>query len=156
MLTRRDFFFALTAATLTAAGFALAEQGPVLGSVAIDWNSVPAKPTDSGSVRNFFRSRTATMDELEVHVTTLNPGGAPHPPNRHPNEEMLIVKQGEIEVLVNGEWKKVGPGSVVFLASNQWHGVRNTGAEPAVYHVIGFKTATTPAGSQETMPAQPK
>ncbi len=152
MLTRREMLCAAGAAALTAGAFALADRGPVLGSVAIDWNSVPAKPTGSGSVRTFFRSRTATLDELEVHVTTLNPGQAPHPPHRHPNEEMLIVKQGRIEALVNGEWKSVGPGSVVFLASNQWHGVRNSGNVPAVYHVIGFKTDKTPVEPPRPQP----
>jgi quercetin dioxygenase-like cupin family protein len=144
MFTRRDLLIALGAATLTAAAFALAGQSPVLRSVAIDWNSVPDKPNNSGSLRTFFRSRTATLDELEVHVTTLNPGQAPHAPHRHGNEELLIVKQGSIEALIDGEWKRVGPGSVVFFASNQLHGVRNPGHEPAVYHVIGFRTPATP------------
>jgi quercetin dioxygenase-like cupin family protein len=43
-----------------------------------------------------------------------------------------------VEVLVNGEWKRVGPGSVVFNASNVLHGLRNVGDVPAVYHVISW------------------
>ena len=50
-----------------------------------------------------------------------------------------------MEALVNGDWKRVGPGSVIFFASNQLHGLRNVGTVPAVYHVINFKTAATPA-----------
>lgn len=152
MGTRREVLFALGGALLATAACALADRGPALGSVAIDWNSVAAKPTLTGSVRTFLRSRTATLDELEVHVTTLNPGQAPHPPHRHPNEEMLIVKQGEIEALINGAWKRVGPGSIVFFASNQWHGVRNPGSVPAVYHVISFRTGETPAGPTQLQP----
>ena len=37
------------------------------------------------------------------------------------------------------------PGSVIFFASNQLHGLRNVGTEPAMYHVVNFKTAATPA-----------
>jgi len=146
MLTRRDVLVALSAAALTAGGFALAQSMQANGSWAIDWDSVPAKPTDSGSGRSFFKGPTATLKDLDVHVTTLNPGGAPHSPHKHPNEEMLIVKSGTIEALINGEWKRVGPGGVVFLASNIFHGVRNAGTEPAVYHVIGFRTEATPEG----------
>ncbi len=145
MFTRRDFVVALAAAGNTAAAFALADQGSVMPSTAIDWNDVPAKATDSGSVRSFFRSPTATLKELEVHVTTLEPGQHPHPPHRHGNEELLIVKQGSIEALIEGQWKRVGPGSVVFFASNHLHGVRNPGNEPAVYHVVGFRSDQTPA-----------
>jgi quercetin dioxygenase-like cupin family protein len=89
--------------------------------------------------------RTATLDQLEVHETTLNPGKSPHAPHKHPNEEMLVIRQGTVEALVNGEWKRVGPGSVIFNASNKLHGLRNVGTEPAVYTVINFKTEKTPA-----------
>jgi quercetin dioxygenase-like cupin family protein len=119
-------------------------QAPVLQSAAFDWNAIPATETKVGSVRSFFKSPTATLEELELHVTTLNPGQEPHPPHRHPNEEMVIVREGTVEALVNGDWKRVGPGSVIFNASNQLHGLRNPGSVPATYHVINWKTAATP------------
>ena len=95
---------------------------------------------------SFFSTPTATLENLEVHVTTLNPGQMPHPPHRHPNEEMLIIDQGTVETLSAGVWKTVGPGSVIFNGSNQLHGLKNIGTTPAIYHVINFKTAATPAG----------
>ena len=144
MITRRELFIALSAAAVTEGAFALEDKPPVMGSAVFDWNTIAAKPNDAGSVRSFFRTRTATLEELEVHVTTLNPGKAPHPPHRHPNEEMVIVQKGTLEALENGEWKRVGSGSVIFNASNQLHGLRNAGAEQAVYHVINWKTAATP------------
>jgi XRE family transcriptional regulator, regulator of sulfur utilization len=148
MITRRDVFVALIAAFTTAGAFAIADQGPVMGSAAFEWNALPVKATDVGSVRSVFKVRTATLEELEVHITTLDPGKSPHPPHRHPNEEMVILRQGTVEVLINGEWKRVGPGSVVFFASNQLHGLRNVGSEQAIYHVINWKTAATPAAPE--------
>jgi quercetin dioxygenase-like cupin family protein len=145
MLSRRDLIVALIAAAGTAAAFGAADQLPFLGSAVFDWNSVKDNPNNSGSVRSFFKMRTATLDQLELHVTTLDPGKSPHPPHRHPNEEMIIIRQGTVEALINGDWKRVGPGSVIFFASNQLHGLRNVGTDPAIYHVINFKTATTPA-----------
>lgn len=145
MITRRDLFVALIAAAATAGAFALADQPSVMGSAVFDWNSIPAKPNSVGSVRSFFHAPTATLEQLEVHVTTLNPGQSPHPPHRHPNEELIIIQQGTVETLSNGEWKRVGPGSVIFNGSNQLHGLKNVGAEPAVYHVINFQSAATPA-----------
>jgi XRE family transcriptional regulator, regulator of sulfur utilization len=145
IITRRDLLVFLIAVLATAGAFAIADQTPVMGSAAFDWNAIPVKATDVGSVRPFLKARTTTLEELEVHETTLNPGKSPHPPHSHPNEEMVIVRQGTVEVLVNGEWKRVGPGSVSFFASNQLHGLRNVGSEPAIYHVINWKTAATPA-----------
>ena len=149
MITRRDLLVALIAVACTAAAFALANQPPVMGSAIFDWNSIPAKPTEVGSVRSFFKARTATLDELEMHVTTLEAGKTSHPPHRHPNEELIIVMQGTMETLSNGEWKRVGPGSVIFNASNQLHGLRNAGTGEAIYHVINWKSATTPAAQQQ-------
>jgi quercetin dioxygenase-like cupin family protein len=73
-------------------------------------------------------------------VTTLNPGQQAHPPHRHPDEELIIVKEGTVESLVNGEWKRLGPGSVVFQASNQLHCIRNAGEGTATYHVIKWNS----------------
>jgi quercetin dioxygenase-like cupin family protein len=148
VITRRDLFVALFAIAGTAGVMALADQAPVMGSAVFDWKTIAAKPTEVGSVRSFFKARTATLDELEMHVTTLLPGKASHPPHRHPNEELIIVMQGTVETLSNGEWKRVGPGSVIFNASNQLHGLRNVGTGEAVYHVINWKSAVTPEAQQ--------
>jgi len=148
MITRRDIFVALIAIVGTAGVFVLADQTPVMGSAVFDWNTIPAKQTEVGSVRSFFKARTTTLDELEMHVTTLKPGMTSHPPHRHPNEELIIVKQGTVETLSNGEWKRVGPGSVIFNASNQLHGLRNAGSDEAIYHVINWKSAATPVAPQ--------
>lgn len=146
MLTRRDLLVALIAIAGTSGVFVLAE-GSVLGSSVFDWNSMPVKQTSAGSTRSVVKAPTATLEELEIHITTLDPGKMPHPPHKHPNEELIIVRQGTLEALSNGQWRRVGPGSVIFNASNVLHGLRNVGTEPAIYHVINFRTAATPKTS---------
>lgn len=119
-------------------------QQPPLTSAIYDWNDIRVERTKTGEKRQFFQSPTLTLNELELHVTTLNPGEAPHPPHQHPDEELIIVKEGMVESTVNGITKRVGPGSVIFQASNQLHGIRNVGTTKAVYHVIKWKTEKTP------------
>jgi XRE family transcriptional regulator, regulator of sulfur utilization len=141
MVTRRDVFVALTAALLTLAGMAVVPaQTPVMGSSIFDWTSLTSTPNKTGSVRRVVQRPTATLDELEIHITTLDPGLSSHPPHQHPNEELLIIKEGTVESLVNGELKRVGPGSIVFQASNQLHGIRNVGDVPATYHVVNWSS----------------
>jgi quercetin dioxygenase-like cupin family protein len=141
MITSRDIGVAAVAVTLTLGMVAAAHQSaPILPSSVFDWNTVPVRETNVGSSRQFVRAPTATLDELEIHVTTLNPGQTSHAPHRHPNEELLIVKEGTVEALVNGEWKRLGIGSVIFQASNQLHGIKNAGAGPATYHVINWSS----------------
>jgi XRE family transcriptional regulator, regulator of sulfur utilization len=147
MITRRDLLVALMAASLTVCVIAFAGQTmAVMHSSVFDWNSIPVKQTPVGSVRQFFRTPTATLDELEMHVTTLNKGEMSHAPHKHPNEELVIVKEGTVEALVNGNWKRVGTGSVIFNASNELHGLRNVGTGAATYFVMNW---TSPGMSQK-------
>jgi quercetin dioxygenase-like cupin family protein len=142
-MTRRDLTVALIASSLTLAGVSavrVAAAPDVMGSTIFDWKDMTATPNKTGEVRRVVQRPTATLDELEIHITTLNPGETPHAPHQHPDEELLIVKQGTVESLNNGQLKRVGPGSVIFQASNQLHSIKNVGTEPAIYHVIKWNS----------------
>jgi quercetin dioxygenase-like cupin family protein len=110
-------------------------KAPV-GSAVFAWDALPVKPTKVGARRDVFDGPTATLANLECHVTTVNPGEAPHAAHRHADEELLFVKEGTIEVTINGVVRQAGPGSVVFFAANDLHGLRNTGSTPATYYVL--------------------
>ena len=141
MLKRRDFVVALLSvmATFAVVSFARSENA-VMGSSIFDWNSFDAKPSKVGYTRKVFQAPTATLDELECHITTLNPGQSPHEPHKHPDEEIIIIKEGIVESLVNGQLKRVGPGSIIFQAANQLHSIRNVGDTPAIYHVFKWNS----------------
>jgi quercetin dioxygenase-like cupin family protein len=51
---------------------------------------------------------------------------------------MLMLETGQLEVTMNGETKRLTPGSVVFVASNDLHGWKNPGTEHARYFVIAL------------------
>ena len=99
---------------------------------------------DSGRVRQGDKARfrslvdtaTANLARLEMHVTTLAPGASPHPPHRHPHEELMIVQSGRLEALQDDVVRHAGPGAVIFEASNELHGLRNPGPDSATYVVI--------------------
>ena len=146
-ITARDLLVAFAASAATGSVALLAQPAkPLLGPSVFEWNALVAKKTDVGELRNVVRGPTATLAELEMHVTTLKPGLSSHPPHQHPNEELVIIDKGQVEVLSDGVWKKAGPGSIVFNASNSPHALRNVGSGPTTYHVINWKTQATPAG----------
>ncbi len=123
---------------------------PAMGSTIFNWEQLVAQASPKGSVRRVCDTPTATLDRLESHITTLNPGLDSHPPHRHPHEELIILKEGTLEVFLNGEVQRVGPGSILFYASNDLHKVRNVGATPATYIIFTFYTAKTPAPAPAT------
>ncbi len=136
-----------TATTLTAPGTPAAESaGPgKLASSTFVWGNLVARPTAYGERRNLFASPTVTCANFECHATTLNPGESPHPAHRHPDEELIVVKDGTLEVTLNGTPQRAGPGSIVFISSNDEHVVRNPGPDKATYFDFRFVTDKTPA-----------
>ena len=153
MITRREVIAGLVVlpGALEAIAAPVPEAEKIMGPTVFEWEDMKPKKTETGEVRSLCKAPTATVDQLEMHVTTLNPGQMPHPPHRHVNEELIIMREGECETLSDGKWVKVGPGSVVFNASNSLHGFRNIGTTPATYHVINWSpnksaTAETAAG----------
>src|SRR5258708_14475363 len=124
MITRRDVIVAVVAAGVTCGALAFASQqsAPViLQSAVFDWKSIPAKPTQTGDVRSFFKAPTAKLEELELHVTTLRPGVMSQPPHKHPHEELVIIKKGTVEALIRRTWQRLGHGSALFTPSNPLH-----------------------------------
>lgn len=132
-----------------------------LGSAVFDWSKLAVQTTPTGERRELFNAPTATFANCRCHVTTLRPGIAAHAPHRHPDEEIIVVKEGTIEVTINGAAQTAGAGSVFFFASNDLHGMRNVGDTVASYHVFRIVTQATPPPNTApapavTMPAPPK
>ncbi len=124
------------------------DKRPVMGSCVVEWDSLQATTNEHGLFRRVFNSPTAALSNLECHVTTLTPGMASHPPHHHPEEEVIVIREGTVEALINGEWKRVGPGSVIFNACNVTHDFRNVGPNPALYHVFSWRSSLTPAKTE--------
>jgi len=92
-----------------------------------------------GKTRAVFVGKTHGGFEVELHETELAPGDAPHDSHRHVNEEMILVRQGTMEVTINGKSSRIGPGGVGFVASNELHGWKNVGADRAHYFVLALR-----------------
>jgi quercetin dioxygenase-like cupin family protein len=140
MISRRNVFAGLMAMpSLLSALTAEGEDGKnILGPAVADWDKLQFHKTATGEMAQVFKQPTATVDQLEIHVSKLNAGMASHEPHRHVNEELIIVREGDCETLSDGKWVKAGPGSIVFNASNSLHAFRNVGKTQAVYHVINW------------------
>jgi quercetin dioxygenase-like cupin family protein len=75
---------------------------------------------------------------VEAHATELAPGEMPHAAHRHKHEEMFLIREGTVEVTVNGKATRLGPGGVAFIGSGDDHGIRNVGDSNAPYFVIAL------------------
>jgi quercetin dioxygenase-like cupin family protein len=129
-VARRAFSLYAALVMIVSAVWSAGAQAP-LGSSAFPADSARSrKASATSSQRSIVDTVTATLSKLEMHETTIPAGGAPHDPHRHPDEEMIVVRAGVIEALLGTEKRTVGPGGVVFFASNQLHGLKNLARSP--------------------------
>jgi len=138
MITRRDFVVAGVSILTTVAVVALAQSAAksVMHSSVLNWRDMKVATTTAGERRQVFDAPTTTLAQFECHITTLNPGEAPHAGHKHPEEEMMIVKEGTLEAVQNDQTNRVEAGGIIFEASNEYHGVRNIGTNRATYFVL--------------------
>ena len=116
------------------------DEHKALPSKAYPFDQLPIQTSDGNQFRSIMRGPTATGEWIEVHETTLPPGGTPHPPHRHAHSEMWLIREGTVEITINGRSHKLGTGSAAFASSNDLHGIRNASEVPAIYFVVAVGT----------------
>jgi quercetin dioxygenase-like cupin family protein len=134
--SRRDFSLLLPA-LVAAAGVATA-QTPALPSKSYAFDDLPVRNNGANKTRTVLDGNTHGGFPVEMHITELAPGLAPHPPHHHVHEEMIMIREGTLEVTIAGRSTKLGPGSVAYVASNEEHGWRNVGTTRAQYFVLAL------------------
>ena len=148
-MNRRDVFVALSA--FAALGGVASASGQGLNGIvpssdrvlseseAFLYDKLPVhKNTNGGETRNVVTGVLVTGEAVELHQTLLPPGQMPHPPHKHQHSEFVMVREGSLEFNNDGKLEHVGPGDVVFAASNVMHGWKNVGKTPARYFVIAI------------------
>jgi len=83
-----------------------------------------------------FNGPTEQLAALASGFVTLDPGAQPHPPHRHPEEEIMIVGEGTGEFSIGGVTTKVKTGDMLYAEANVLHGVRNTGETRMTFYFI--------------------
>jgi quercetin dioxygenase-like cupin family protein len=102
------------------------------------YQSMEFRQNAKGGRRSIREAPSVSLKELEMHITTLREGEKSHDPHTHIDEEIILVLEGEVEEMINGTPYRLGPGSLIFLASMDPHGIRNAGNGNCEYYAIRF------------------
>ncbi|MDR0901468.1 MAG: alpha/beta hydrolase fold domain-containing protein [Opitutaceae bacterium] len=117
----------------------LAEPAPLVESGVYAWDELVVRDTRTGQSRAVFNGSTPALQMLESHVTTLAPGAVMHAPpgHSHPDDELLVVKEGSLEVVIDGKTQTARAGALIYFASGSEHAMRNPSADAAAtYYVV--------------------
>jgi XRE family transcriptional regulator, regulator of sulfur utilization len=139
-LDRRSLFavFSALAAAGVTAGPAGAAEPTLTTSKVFRYADLPVRKFPNGGEQRRIMSGTLTTGEfIEVHETMLPAGEIPHPAHKHPNSEMVFIQTGQLEETgEDGKTTSIGPGDIIFTASNRTHFLKNVGTTPATYIVV--------------------
>jgi quercetin dioxygenase-like cupin family protein len=113
-------------------------QNQVIASKTYNFPDLVVRAGGKNSTRPVLQGATHTGFPIELHETELAPGQAPHPPHHHVKEEMIMIREGTLEVTIAGRVANLGPGSVAYVASGEEHGWRNIGSTQAHYFVLAL------------------
>jgi mannose-6-phosphate isomerase-like protein (cupin superfamily) len=93
-----------------------------------------------------FDGSTCNLEHLTVHVSVLSPGCCPHPPHVHPEEEILLVLDGEAVCVIPDSAEQpdprtevLRPGEYVYYPAYQYHTIRNASECPVVYIMMKWR-----------------
>jgi quercetin dioxygenase-like cupin family protein len=132
--TRRDLKYLIPA---LAAGSA-AGQSKALASKSYRYEDLTARSNGQNRSLPVLNGATHSGFPVELHETELGPSQEPHPPHHHAHEEMIMIREGMLDVTIAGNTTRLGPGSVAYVASNEEHGWRNAGTDRAKYFVLAL------------------
>jgi len=117
-----------------------AQKADSLLSNVFHWKDLQPQKEDTRIRRQVLEGKTFALYHLEIHASTLDPGKAPHPPHVHEDEEeLMIIKEGQVNITIAGNSKILGPGSIAFAMPGDEHGINNAGNTQATYYILKYK-----------------
>ena len=143
-MNRRELGLTLSALAVLGSLSAEAQSSASAGDVPrlvhsqlFSYDKLPVRTAPNGMTsRAVMQGTLATGEFIEAHKTMLPAGEMPHPPHRHTHSELLLIREGELQVDSDGQRGIVHAGDVVFTASAVLHSLKNIGAGPASYFVV--------------------
>ena len=105
-------------------------------SFMMDWYDMEYRPHDRGGVRQLFDRKTVMTNRFDIHITSLNPGISSHPAHTHANEEIILMIDGEGEMILGEKKQHITTGDAAWVESMIPHNFTNLGKRPAVYFAI--------------------
>jgi (S)-ureidoglycine aminohydrolase len=104
------------------------------------WNKLQPIKEESRTRLQILEGKTFALGYFEIHATTLEPGKAPHPPHVHDDqEELIIVKEGQVKITIAGKSSLLSRGSIAFAIPGDEHGIENAGHTRATYYILRYK-----------------
>jgi len=114
------------------------EKLPVIKTRAYVYKDLAVTTNGQNRQRRMFTAKTHTGFKIESHQSDIAPGEVNHPPHQHLREEMMLIREGTMELTISGTPHRLGPGDVGVIGSNELHNAKNVGTTRAQYFIVNI------------------
>jgi mannose-6-phosphate isomerase-like protein (cupin superfamily) len=114
------------------------EKLPVMKTQHFKYDQIPVTTNGKNKQRRMFTAKTHTGFKIESHQSEIAPGEVNHAPHQHLREEMMLIREGTMELTIAGKPYRLGPGDVGVIGSNEMHNAKNVGTTNATYFIVNI------------------
>ncbi len=118
---------------------ATAQKVPIRADV-YRWDKAAVVKKGTSQQRVLLEGTTPAFQHVKVHATTVAGGQAAHLGHQHADEELIIVKEGQLTVTIAGKAETLEKGSVALIMPGDEHALANGGSEPVTYYIMRYET----------------
>jgi len=105
------------------------------------WADRTLKVSEGRESGIFLEGTSPHFDYVKIHATTQKTGAKPSPAHANKDmEELVIVREGEMKVTVDGQSKVIGAGGVVLIMPQQMQSVENVGSGKLSYYAMKYRS----------------
>jgi len=127
-ITRREMCLLLPAALFPAVmrPEGMAAQEGSMPSAMYPFEKLPIRTPNKAEIRDVLKGKLATGESLEVHEQRCSGRSTP-PGNHHVHSEMWLIREGTVELTVDGTSYRLGPAPsdscirMTNMESRMWH-----------------------------------
>jgi (S)-ureidoglycine aminohydrolase len=115
-------------------------QSDTVVSKVYTWNNLKAEKKDGNETKQIAKGSGTALAYMNWFTSTIAPGKSAHALAKHDDEELIIIKEGQLKVTTKDSSKVLGPGSIALFIPGDEHTLLNTGTAPATYYVLQYRS----------------
>jgi quercetin dioxygenase-like cupin family protein len=109
------------------------------GALLLNYDSLAYTEKNNRGTRKFFDRATAMCENYEMHITYLKEKGPSHAPHQHVATEIILVIDGDAEMIIDGKHFTGSTGDLFIVESGKLHGVGNAGDGGCSYFAFKWR-----------------
>src|SRR5262249_59249795 len=112
------------------------EHLPLMKTERFGFDELPVTTNGKNKQRRMFTAKTHTGFKIESHQSDIAPGDVNHPPHQHLREEMMLIREGVMELTIAGKPYRLGPGDVGGIGPDERRNAENSGTTRARCSIV--------------------